>query len=188
MEDFGSLGYLRPMNDDDLEQVLFWRNAPSVRKYMYTRHEISWQEHKQWWDRVKASRDLAYLIYCDKSGAPMGVVAFTSIDRRNLHSSWAFYASPNAPKGVGSKMEFLALNYAFEELGLLKLWCEVLATNAPVIKLHQKFGFVTEGIFRKHHLYEGEWIDVYRLGIFRSEWQEKRQEMLSKLLRTDKIN
>lgn len=41
-------------------------------------------------------------------------------------------------------MEYLALEYAFKDMGLHKLFCEVLAFNAPVIKLHQKFGFKIE--------------------------------------------
>lgn len=83
-------------------------------------------------------------------------------------------------------MEFLALDYAFEELRLHKLYCEVLAFNTPVIKLHQKFGFEVEGVFREQHRREGHFVDVYRLAIFSGIWSEKRAAMREKLIRLAK--
>ena len=74
------------------------------------------------------------------------------------------------------------LEYAFGELQLKKLYCEVLAFNSPVIKLHQKFGFNVEGIFRQQCKINGNFIDVFRLGILACEWQEHRQKMHEKLI------
>ena len=81
----------------------------------------------------------------------MGIVGFTNIDERNQNCSWAFYAAPVAPKGTGSRMEFSPWKMAFQELNVHKMYCEVLGFNTPVIKLHQKFGFEREGIFREQH-------------------------------------
>lgn len=78
-------------------------------------------------------------------------------------------------------MEFLALEYAFTQLALHKLHCEVLAFNAPVIRLHQKFGFQVEGVFREHHRIENDFVDVYRLGLLVHEWETKRSDMEEKL-------
>ena len=176
------LGKLRAINAVELELMLAWRNAPSVRAKMYTRHEISISEHLAWWDRIQSRTDQRYLMY-EFKGAPLGIVAFNSIDNANRNSSWAFYASPEAPKGTGSRMEFLAMECAFCELKLHKLCCEVLAFNNPVIKLHQKFGFMIEGILREQHQLDGCFVDVYRLGILESEWHGARKAMLEKLLR-----
>jgi RimJ/RimL family protein N-acetyltransferase len=57
----------------------------------------------------------------------------------------------------------------------------VLAFNAPVIKLHHKFGFVEEGVFRQHHKVDDTYIDIYRLGLLQVDWSIKRTEMLNKL-------
>jgi UDP-4-amino-4,6-dideoxy-N-acetyl-beta-L-altrosamine N-acetyltransferase len=149
---------------------------------MYTRHEISLEEHLAWWDRIQTRKDQRYFMYEDKS-QPLGIVAFNRIDTTNGNSAWAFYASPEAPKGTGSRMEFLALEYAFYELQLHKLCCEVLAFNSPVIKLHQKFGFKVEGILREQHRREDGFVDIYSLGMFASEWREGREAMLENLLK-----
>jgi len=83
-------------------------------------------------------------------------------------------------------MEILALDYAFNELGLHKLCCEVLAFNTPVVKLHEKFGFKVEGILRDQYHRDGQFIDIYRLGLLASEWERIRDVMISKLSRISK--
>jgi UDP-4-amino-4,6-dideoxy-N-acetyl-beta-L-altrosamine N-acetyltransferase len=152
---------------------------------MYTRHEISFEEHIAWWARTKHRDDQKYFM-CEINGLPVGIVAFVGVDLVNQGSSWAFYASPQAPKGTGSKMEFLALEYAFTVLGLHKLHCEVLAFNTTVIKLHQKFGFVVEGILREQHLVDKSFVDIYRLGLLDCEWAVQREKMKEKIGRFDR--
>lgn len=180
------LGALRNIKPEELELMLSWRNAPSVRANMYTRHEIGLAEHLAWWARIQERTDQKFFMY-EFQDTPLGIVAFTGIDSTSQNSSWAFYASPQAPKGTGSKMEFLALEHAFFNIQLHKLFCEVLAFNTPVIKLHQKFGFTVEGILREQHLVDGAFVDVYRLGVLATEWEAQREEMQQKLLKISNV-
>lgn len=175
------LGCLRAIKPEELELMLSWRNAPSVRTKMYTRHEISLAEHLEWWERVHTRSDQQYFMY-EYQEAALGIVGFNGIDVTNRNSSWAFYASSAAPKGTGSKMEYLALEHAFSGISLHKLCCEVLAFNTSVIKLHEKFGFKVEGILREQHKFDETFVDIYRLGMLASEWTTKRDQMLDKLL------
>lgn len=179
-DDLMQFGQLRGIQKHELDLMLAWRNAPTVRKNMYTRHEISREEHLAWWHRTKSRADQQYYMY-EREGIALGVVAFTAIDSASENASWAFYASPDAPRGTGSRMEILALEHAFDKLGLHKLHCEVLAFNKPVISLHQKFGFKIEGILREQHKVDEEFTDIYRLGLLASEWEDLRQAMIEKL-------
>lgn len=174
------IGILRPIADDEVELILAWRNAPAVRANMYTQHEISLEEHRRWWARIQGAEDQRYLMY-ESGGKPSGVVAFNRIDRASKNAFWAFYAAPDAAKGVGAKMEFLALEHAFGDLLLHKLQCEVLAFNAPVIKLHGKFGFKEEGVFKEQQKIDDAFVDVHRLGLLSSEWQALRPKMAAKV-------
>ncbi|MDP3164622.1 MAG: UDP-4-amino-4,6-dideoxy-N-acetyl-beta-L-altrosamine N-acetyltransferase [Hydrogenophaga sp.] len=178
----GRLGTLRNIKPEELELMLVWRNAPSVRNNMYTRHEISLPEHLAWWDHVKERSDQLYFMY-ERQGVPLGIVALNGIDSVNKNSSWAFYAAPEAPKGTGSRMGFLALEHAFYSLLLHKLCGEALSFNAASINFHQKLGFKVEGILREQHWLDGAFTDVYRMGLLAHEWQEIRTEMLSRLLK-----
>ena len=175
-----NIGYLRPIMQEEVELMLSWRNAPNVRANMYTRHEISLDEHLAWWARIQQRADQHYFMY-EFNHTPLGIVGFSGIDVSSQNSSWAFYAAPDAPKGTGSKMEFLALEFAFNDMALHKLYCEVIAFNSSVIKLHHKFGFTTEGIFREHHKIGDQYVDIYRLGLLSDEWKERRTDMQTKL-------
>lgn len=179
------LGCLRGIKTEELELMLSWRNAPSVRSNMYTRQEISLAEHLAWWTRMQTRTDQQYFMY-EYQGIPIGIVAFNGIDEISQNSSWAFYASPEAPKGTGSRMEYLALEHAFKDIRLHKLCCEVLAFNTPVIKLHEKFGFKVEGILREQHKMDDAFVDIYRLGMLAIEWALNRELMLNKLLHVSK--
>lgn len=177
-----TLGILRNINESELEVMLAWRNAPAVRTNMYTRHEIGLEEHLSWWREVSLRSDQKYFMY-EFDGKPSGIVGFTEINTIHSRASWAFYAAPGAPRGTGSRMELLALDHAFKELSLHKLSCEVLAFNVAVIRLHEKFNFKVEGVFRAHHFVEGEYVDVYRLGLLSHEWESHRSIMCEKLLK-----
>lgn len=176
------LGSLRTIAPDELELMLSWRNAPRIRANMFTRHEISLEEHLAWWARIETRGDQRYFMYLHKS-KPLGIVAFNGIDTANGNSSWAFYTAPEAPKGTGSRMGFLALEYVFNVLKLHKLCGEALAFNIPSINFHQKLGFKVEGILREQHRVDDAFVDSYSFGILMSEWQQGRGAMLEKLLK-----
>jgi acyl dehydratase len=75
-------------------------------------------------------------------------------------------------------MEIAALDYAFNELELQKLSCEVISSNHKVIRFHRKFGFEVEGVFRSHHWMDNAYFDVYRLAITRKNWIEKMRPVI----------
>jgi len=170
-----SIGNIRAVTEKDLEIMRSWRNHPEISSKMYTRHEISADEHRSWWARTAERCDQEYYIY-ECYGAPLGVVSFTQIDLINKNCFWAFYAKPSSPRGTGSRMEFLALQHAFGTLQLHKISCEVLAFNEPVIRLHKKFGFQVEGVFRSHHKVNAQYADIVRLAIFDREWDAVRAQ------------
>ena len=171
---------LRRLEERDLELVLSWRNSYDVRKNMYTSHEITFNEHEAWYGEVKKDTSKLYFI-AELDDKPIGVIGFTDINREAKIASWAFYASPVAPKGAGSLMEFRALEYSFTVLGLYKLQCEILEFNQLVIKLHQKFNFKIEGTHRKAFFNGEEYYDVIHMGLFSHEWESIRDSMKNKL-------
>ena len=174
------IGNFRDIRESDLEDVLRWRNHPKVRENMYTRHEISIDEHMHWWESTKNRSDQIYYIY-ESLGNKFGVVSFSQINMKDMNCSWAFYASDLAQRGMGSRMEYLALEYAFDNLNMHKLHCEVLSFNTSVVGLHQKFGFQIEGVLREHHKVDSEYVDIVKLGILSREWDANREKMLRKI-------
>lgn len=159
---------LRPMADADLERVLAWRNHPDVRRTMYTSHVISAEEHAGWWRRASVDPTRRLLV-AEHEGRPVGFVQFTGWSRDQGVAEWGMYAGTLDVPGIGALMEEVALEYAFGELALEKLSCEVLATNPGVVALHLAFGFRVEGVLRAHHRGDAGRVDVIRLALLRED-------------------
>lgn len=155
--------------------VLNWRNSPDVAEQMYTDDLISPEHHSAWFERVRSSMTDRYWIV-EVHGRPVGVANLSGIDERQSRSEWAFYIGEPDARGMltPGAVEYGVLSYAFDRLGLRKVSCEVLATNARVAHLHRRFGFQDEGLLRQHVLKHGEPVDVCVLAMLRDEWKLRR--------------
>jgi UDP-4-amino-4,6-dideoxy-N-acetyl-beta-L-altrosamine N-acetyltransferase len=171
---------LIPLMKQHLDIVYEWRNREDVRKNMYTNHVISKEEHLSWFERISKDGTKKYFIF-ELDNKPSGVIGFVDINLLSKSSSWAFYSGDTSIRGIGSLMEVTALDYAFNTMGLEKLYCEVLEFNDSVIKFHKKHGFQQEGIFKKQHFAEGMFWDVHRLAIFKNDWSRCRDEIVERV-------
>lgn len=173
---------LRAVEAGDRERILAWRNSPDVRAYMYTDHVISEAEHARWFAGIEDDPGRQYWII-SMDEAPVGLANLYDIDRRNQRCAWAYYLADPSTRGlgVGSFVEYWVLEYVFEGLKFAKLWCEVLASNEPVWKLHETFGFTIEARFRGHVVKDDDRVDVLGLGILAADWQGRRPAMAERL-------
>ncbi len=173
---------LRKLRFEDKDQVFKWRNLPGVAKYMYTDHRISPEEHEKWFNTALSDATRVYWIII-RDGQDVGLVNLYNLDRKNQRSHWAFYiASPDVRgSGIGSFVEYSMLQYAFDELHLNKLCCEVLVSNEAVIAMHKKFGFQQEGYFSEHISKGNVLEDIACLAIKRSEWEKIKMDIESRL-------
>jgi len=172
---------LRPVEESDLELMLTWRNALTVRRAMFTQHEISWDEHQAWFRRVQTDESKQWFLYLNHNNVASGVVYFTDFDAPQRIAFWGFYASPDTTPGTGLRMSLDAIEKAFNELGLEKLNADVLVTNSRSIDMHKKVGFSQEGCFREHFFDGEKRVDVIRLGMLSSEWPKNRVSLYSRI-------
>jgi UDP-4-amino-4,6-dideoxy-N-acetyl-beta-L-altrosamine N-acetyltransferase len=165
----GGKSLVRPMVHADLERVLAWRNQPEVRRYMYTRHEITLDEHRRWFERTLQDPRKHLFIY-ESDNQPLGFVKFSELASEGI-ADWGFYAAPNAPQGSGRQLGRAALDLAFGQLQLHKVGGQVLAYNDRSIHFHQALGFQREGTLREQHFDGERYHDVICFGLLRHEWQ-----------------
>ncbi|MBY6269980.1 UDP-4-amino-4,6-dideoxy-N-acetyl-beta-L-altrosamine N-acetyltransferase [Parageobacillus thermoglucosidasius] len=168
---------LEDMNSSHLEMVLNWRNQEHIRAVMFHDRVISLEEHRKWFDRVKRDkRTIVKIFYLEN--VPVGVVNFTNIDFENGKCSWGFYiGDQSAPKGSGTLMGYLALNFIFDELNIRKLCAEIIDSNERSIRYHQRLGFRTEGVLKKHVLKNNQYVDVILMALFNKQWKEQKSKI-----------
>lgn len=168
-----------PIEESHLETIRKWRNSEEVNKYMYNENYITAEQQRNWYESIVATKDEKHWIV-QSDDKYVGVVNIKKIDRINGNAEWAFYLGDieSRGKGAGVLIEYMLLDYAFNELKLNKLNCAVLSFNDKVIELHKKFGFVEEGILRKQIKKNAEYVDVVLLGMTRDEWEHQKQKLV----------
>lgn len=166
------------VKEEDLEQIRIWRNSKEVSQYMYTSDEISSDQQKKWFDKIKSDASQKYWLI-EYNGTKLGLVSIYNIKENFKHCSWAFYLGNTEVRGagIGSKVEYTILNYVFETMQFNKLMCEVFTFNEKVIQMHKKFGFKQEGLYREHILKDGQYFDVAALAILKHEWDVIKESL-----------
>lgn len=159
----------RKMIHDDALVILAWRNHPEVRRHMFTRHEISPEEHLQWYEK-SVGNPLKHMLIIQVGKSPIGFVNFDT-SKTGLIAEWGFYVAPHVPRGTGRGVCRTALSYAFGTLNLHKICGEVLAENHRSLRLHQALHFKQEGVFHDQHFDGEEYHDVIRFGLLSKEWR-----------------
>lgn len=174
---------LRPLTESDLEDVLQWRNSEHVRKYMFTDHRISYEEHLKWYNKNKDNNHTRHFIF-EYQGCACGVVNFTNLDFQNKRGFLGIYiGKTDLTNGLGSASLYLALEDYFETLHFYKMCVEVFSFNEKAIHLYKKFGFAQEGYFKNHVLKNGRYEDVLFYALFSDQWFENKSLLYKKIFR-----
>jgi UDP-4-amino-4,6-dideoxy-N-acetyl-beta-L-altrosamine N-acetyltransferase len=167
---------LRPLEERDLDLVLQWRNSEKILSVSYSRHLISQEEHQNWFASLKTDSTKCSLIF-EINRKPVGVVNFFFIDPTHQQCTWGFYlGADDLPKGTGTEMGRLAMNFAFEELRLRQVKAEALLSNETSVKFHKKLGFKSESEFSKK-LNDGESARVMAFSLTKEDWQVRKQDL-----------
>lgn len=133
--------HLRPVTEDDAQQLFDWRNRPRIRAMSIDRSELVWTEHLDWVRGVVDRDDGFWMIYAE-GGRDIGHVNARLVG--DGVCQWGFYIGVNnAPKGVGTRM-LCAFVDRLRDHGVAEITAEVRAENAASVALHEKLGFRRE--------------------------------------------
>jgi UDP-4-amino-4,6-dideoxy-N-acetyl-beta-L-altrosamine N-acetyltransferase len=149
---------------------------------MYTDHVIGLTEHEAWLAKTLAEESSRLLIF-EAGCKPLGVVSFTEISPLpsigDSTCSWGFYiGEPDSPRGAGTIMGILAVDYAFKALDLCALSASVLRSNVASLSFHKKLGFSAGATLREQVLKSGVPEDVVVLSLLAREWPEVRSAVM----------
>lgn len=174
----------RPIVMNDKAMIWRWRNQPNVSKFMYNANKIDWSTHKQWFEKTIADSESQYWIIV-ADDRDVGLACILNINDIQSTANWAFYIADDSLRGagIGNVVELLVCIHAFEKLKLRRICCEVLDWNKSIIRMHVKFGFVKEGVRRKHVMSLGAPCDVILFGLLAEEWEKVKKSNLKRLKR-----
>lgn len=165
---------LRAIREEDAPLIVRWRNAPAVRRNLYTQAELTVEQHLAWYRGKVLTGSCAQFILVDRQGeTPVGTVFLKNIDEHSRKAEFGIFIGEESArgKGLGSEAARLILGYGFQSLGLNRIYLTVLADNLAGVRSYQKAGFSVEGVLRQDFLRDGVFEDVTMMGILREEWQ-----------------
>src|ERR1017187_3282464 len=163
--------YLRALTLVDLPLVLQWHNDRALYANLGSPFRFVPREtEEQWFRHIIEDRDQLNLAICIAgSDEHIGNIYLRDLEwisrRAEMH---VFIGSTShRRRGSGSKAIRQLLAYAFNDLGLHRIFLQVLAENITAINVYGRCGFVKEGLLRQHVFKQGEWKDVIIMGICR---------------------
>lgn len=140
---------LRLLGEADLLLTMNWRNQDHIRRWFFHSDPINLDQHKKWFDDYRQRDDDFVFIAEDvlNDCKPFGQVALYDIDwaARCGEFGRVFIGEAFARgRGLGYEMTGLAIQIAFNSLGLDNLFLEVFVNNVAARKVYLKAGFVDQ--------------------------------------------
>lgn len=163
---------LRDLAPEDEERLFVWRGEPEVARWMSDADVSGRKAHRAWFEQLSSDPDMkGWMI--QSGGRPSGLLTLTGLAGHHRRAAWNWFVGDREARGrgVGRAAQVLGLDRAFGELGLHKVWAEVMADNDAAMKIQMNAGFRREGYLRGHVLKDGEPRDVVLLGILSDEWE-----------------
>lgn len=100
----------------------------------------------------------------------VGVVQLIHIDQVHRSAELTISIGEEANRGAGHGTSALeqAIDFAWRDLNLHRVWLRVFANNPRTIRAYEKAGFVHEGVLREAAYIDGRYIDMIAMAILRS--------------------
>lgn len=131
------------------------------------------EDSERWYEDVQKAENLHEFSIRTLSGSEViGSCGLFDINQRNRSAEFGIVIGESDywGKGYGSDATKITLRFAFEELGLNRVFLDVLATNPRAIRSYEKAGFVHECTRRQAVWRGGIYHNAYRMGVLRDEW------------------
>ena len=171
--------HLRKLEEKDIPGMLEWMHDPEVNRWFrFDAAAMNKESVKDFISKSFTENNRHYAI-ADASDEYLGTISLEDIDRENSHALYAVSLRKAAwGKGVALAATKKILKIAFEEIGLERVYLNVLSDNIRAKCMYEKAGFRYEGCFRKHLKLRGEWHNWDWYSILREEYPSEAKTLL----------
>lgn len=168
---------LRPLMAENLELARQWVNDPPTARGLLRVLPVSQPEQEKWFQAICGDPTrMVWAVF--QGGDHIGTCGLYHLDLLHRKAeAWFLIGRAEARrKGLGREMAELLLAYAFNGLGLHKVYLHVGQDNLPAIKLYQALGFEIEGTLVDEYFLAGHFCDVLRMRLFAWQWRQTHQQ------------
>ncbi len=176
----GIAPHLEDASNSDLEQLYMWRFDHQNYDAFYTFPNVNVEQFSSWMTSNLNDKSQKNFVLKTTEGQLIGTISLLNIDNHNKRAEVGrVLLGENEFKGKGFAKNMMKElhNYAFNELGLEKLYLEVFEDNLPACGLYKSCGYEQEGLLKKHIFKDGylhgkkikepKWHNILVMSIFK---------------------
>lgn len=141
-----------------------------VRRLTGVHRHLTYQQAKEWCATRQSSEDrLDLAITAPKDGRYLGELSVYDVSSENESAGYriALSSIEFTGQGLGREATQLVLEYAFEHVGLHRVWLYVYAFNMRAITVYRSCGFSVEGRLREALRWEGRRHDALVMAVLK---------------------
>ncbi len=159
---------LTEVRPQDSETLFRWINDPDTVRFNAPYAPVPWANHVAWFDSLGKAHDRVVLAI-RLNDSIIGVVQLIDIHRvhRSAELTTRIGSDADRGNGYGTEAIKLAIDFAWRDLNLQRVWLRVFADNARAIKAYEKAGFQREGTMRRSAWIDGRWVDQEIMAVLR---------------------
>jgi UDP-4-amino-4,6-dideoxy-N-acetyl-beta-L-altrosamine N-acetyltransferase len=159
---------LTSIRAEDAGTLFQWINDPETVRYNAPYKPVHWANHEEWVKSLaRTSGKVVFAIRVD--GRLIGLVQLIDIDSVHRSAELTIRIGDETDRGAGHGTDAMrqAIDFAWRDLNLHRVWLRVFADNARAIRAYEKTGFVREGVLREAAYIDGRYVDMVVLGVLR---------------------
>jgi len=120
----------------------------------------------------------AFGIWLQTPNEYIGEITLKNFDYSVPKAEIGYYLDESAEgRGLGAEALTAILNFAFQQIGVYKLFIRCSLQNSRSYQLAERCGFKREGIMRQDFRdHTRQLIDIYYYGLTRSDFEQKNKE------------
>jgi RimJ/RimL family protein N-acetyltransferase len=141
---------LETLHVEDLELVRFWRNSDHIKKYALNQKEISADDQKKWFEKLKYSEDEYFIISIkdEKCG-----LIWYNLDHDRVITGFYIYKQERQNSLTPFKIVTIFHNYLFNEKKFDQIFCKIQPDNTRAIRFNLSLGYELQDNFHDYGLY-----------------------------------
>ena len=156
---------LREISINDVPSINSWRNDKVLVEQLGSEFRyVNIDTDKKWYESYQASRDrnVRLAITMEECDTILGVIYLLDINWISRSCEFAIQIGDqkSLSKGLGYEASMQALDYAFNDLNLHRIYLTVLEENKRAIGLYEKLGFEVEGNLQE---------SLYKKGLYKNQ-------------------
>ncbi|MBL0013018.1 MAG: GNAT family N-acetyltransferase [Flavobacterium sp.] len=180
---------LRPLEHYDFDHLLeYSKNEPEI--WEYNSGGANGKENlekyiKKRSDSKRKSKEYPFIVFDKIANKYVGSTRFYAVflENKTIEIGYTWYGQQYQGTGINKNCKFLLLEFAFDKLQMERVAFAANNKNNRSLNAMKSIGCVVEGVLRNCNTdAKGERIDVARLSILKTEWNESVKVNLKKQL------